>query len=66
LLHGSEDWIIKATDGRGITEAEMKYMRRTAGYNWTDCITNSKIAKELNITPFWTKYRNTEEIGYDI
>jgi hypothetical protein len=27
----------------------MKYMRRTAGYIWTDYKTNTKIAKELKI-----------------
>jgi hypothetical protein len=25
-------------------------MRRTAGYTWTDCKTNTQIAKELKIT----------------
>ena len=29
----------------------MKYMRRTAGYTWTDYKTNAQIAKELKITP---------------
>ena len=28
----------------------MKYMRRTAGYIWTDYKTNAQIAKELKIT----------------
>jgi hypothetical protein len=32
LLYGSETWTIKARDARRITAAEMKYMRRTAGY----------------------------------
>jgi hypothetical protein len=36
LLYGSETWTIKARDARRITAAEMKYMRRTAGYIWTD------------------------------
>jgi len=27
---------IKARDARRITAAEMKYVRRTAGYTWTD------------------------------
>ena len=30
----------------------MKYMRRTAGYTWTDYKTNVQIAKELKITPY--------------
>ena len=38
-----------------ITAAEMKYMRRTAGYTWTDYKTNSRIAKELEITPVLDK-----------
>jgi hypothetical protein len=33
----------------------MKYMRRTAGYNWTDYKTNTRIAKELKITPILGK-----------
>ena len=28
----------------------MKYMRRTAGYTWTDYKTNGQITKELKIT----------------
>ena len=33
----------------------MKYMRRIAGYIWTDYKTNAQIAKELKITPIWDK-----------
>jgi len=51
LLCGSETWTVKASDARRITAAEMKYMRRTAGYTWTDHRTNSQIAKELKTTP---------------
>ena len=40
---------------RRITTAEMKYMGRTAGYIWTDYITNTQIAKELKITPVLDK-----------
>ena len=52
-------WIPKATNAdseyiiliafalRRITAAEMKYVRRTAGYTWTDHKTNTQIAKEL-------------------
>ena len=47
LLFGSETWTIKARDARRITAAEMKYIRRTAGYAWTDYETNEQIAKEL-------------------
>jgi len=55
LLHGSETWTIKASDARRITAAEMKYMRRTAGYTWTDYETNGQIAKELKLTSFLDK-----------
>jgi hypothetical protein len=50
LLYGSETWTIKVRDARRITAAEMKYMRRTAAYTWTDYKTNTQIAKELKIT----------------
>ena len=55
MLYGSETWTIKAKDARRITAAEMKYMRRTAGYTWTDYKTNTQITKELKITPILDK-----------
>jgi len=55
LLYGSETWTIKASDARRITAAEMKYMRRTAGYTWTEYKTNAQIAKELKITQILDK-----------
>jgi hypothetical protein len=39
-----------ARDTRRITAAEMKSMRTTAGYSWSDHKTNTETAKELNIT----------------
>jgi len=33
----------------------MKYMRRTAGYTWTDYKTNAQIGKDLKITPILDK-----------
>jgi hypothetical protein len=51
MLHDSENWTIKARDARKITATEMKCMRRTAGYTWTDHKTNTETVKELNITP---------------
>ena len=50
MLCGSETWTIKGRDDRRITAAEMKYMRRTAGYPRTDYKTNTQIANELRIT----------------
>jgi len=55
LLYGSETWTIKARDARRITAAEMKCMRRTAGYIWTDYKTNTQITKELKITQILDK-----------
>jgi len=50
-LFSIRNWTIKARDARKITAAQMKYMRRTAGYTWTDYKTNAQIAKELKVTP---------------
>jgi hypothetical protein len=55
LLYGSENWTIKARDARRITAAEMKYMRRTAGYTWTDYKTNTQVTMESKITPILDK-----------
>ena len=55
FVYGSKTWTVKARDARRITAAEMKYMRRTAGYTWTDYKTNTQIAKELKITPVLDK-----------
>jgi len=55
LLYGSKTWTIKASDARRITAAEMKYMRKTAGYTWTDYKTKAQFAKELKITPILDK-----------
>jgi phage anti-repressor protein len=33
----------------------MKYVRKTAGYTWTDYKTNTEIAKELHVTPVLDK-----------
>jgi hypothetical protein len=41
-----------------ITAAEMKYMRRTAGYTLTDYKTNTEIANELHITPVFDKIQD--------
>ena len=55
LLYGNETWTIKARDARRITAAEMKYVRRTAGYTWADYKTNVQIANKLKITPILDK-----------
>jgi len=35
LLYSSENWTTVAQEARSITAAEIKYMRKTAGYTWT-------------------------------
>jgi hypothetical protein len=46
---------IKARNAIRISAVEMKCMRRTAGYTWTDCKTNTQTANELKITPILDK-----------
>jgi len=59
LLHGSENWTIKAREAsRRITAAKMRYTRKTAGYTWTYYKRNTEIAKELNLTPVLSKIRD--------
>jgi len=63
LLYGSKTWTFKARDARRITAAEMKYVRRTTGYTWTDYKTNCKGVKNYtNYTSDW----NTKEDGYNM
>ena len=63
LLYGSETWTVKASDARRITAAEMKCMRGTAGYTWTDYKTNTQIAKELKITQILDKLQEYKRSG---
>jgi hypothetical protein len=34
--HSTAHWTTKARDARRITAAQIKYMRKTAGYTWAD------------------------------
>jgi hypothetical protein len=47
---------VKERDARRITAAGMKYMRRTAGYTWTDYKTNKTNYKEIK------NYTNSEKL----
>ena len=51
LLYGTENWTIKARETIRIMAAKMAYVRKTAGYTWTDYKTNTEIAKELKYDP---------------
>jgi hypothetical protein len=60
LLYGSETWTtsIKARDIRRITAAEMKYMRRRAGYTWTDYRTAGYTWTDYRTAGYtWADYR---------
>ena len=63
MLYSTENWTIKASNTRRITDAEIKYKEKTGGYTWTDYKTNTEIAKELNRNLVWTQYITTEETG---
>jgi hypothetical protein len=48
-----------------VSKEKMKYMRRPAGYTWTDYKTNAQIAKRFkNNTNFEQNYWNTRDSGY--
>jgi hypothetical protein len=55
LLYGSETGTVIARDSSTITAAELKYVRRTAGYIWIDYITSKQIAMEIKKTPILKK-----------
>jgi len=58
LYYGGDDcWVGQAIVLRITTPytAEMKYMRRTAGYIWACYKTNTQITKELKITQILDK-----------
>jgi hypothetical protein len=60
LPYGSEAWTIKRTDERRLMSAEMRFLRRTAGYTRWDHKRNDDILTELQIsqiTEFVYKYR---------
>jgi hypothetical protein len=49
LSYGSQAWAIR-TDERRLISAEMRYLRRTAGYTGWDHKTNEDILTELQIS----------------
>ena len=49
LTYGSEAWTIRQADERRLTTAEMRFMRRTAGYSLLDHKRNEDILKELKV-----------------
>ncbi|KAJ4428270.1 hypothetical protein ANN_24287 [Periplaneta americana] len=61
LLYGREIWVLKQRDISRLRAAEMKYLRRTAGYTLLDHKRNEDILQELKMQPLEEKiaeYRN--------
>jgi predicted glycosyltransferase len=54
-LYGRENWTTKANAKTGITAAEMRFMRTTAKYIWSDYKINDDILKELKTEPIMKK-----------
>jgi hypothetical protein len=60
LSYRSEAWTIRRTDERRLSSAEMRFLRRTAGYTRWDHKRNDDILTELQIsqiTEFMYQYR---------
>jgi hypothetical protein len=60
LSYGSEAWTIRRTDEKRLISAEMRFLRRTAGYTRWDHQRNEDILTELQmsqITEFIYQYR---------
>jgi hypothetical protein len=49
LLYGCENWALNRVDRRKIETAEIKFLRRVAGYNLRDEVRNSTTREELQI-----------------
>jgi hypothetical protein len=49
LLHGCENWALNRVDRRKIETAEMKFLRRVAGYTVRDEVRNTTVREELQI-----------------
>ncbi|KAJ4448800.1 hypothetical protein ANN_00191, partial [Periplaneta americana] len=63
LCFGSEAWMIRNIDSQRLTAAEMRFMRRTAGYTRMDHIRNFDIMKGLQIEPIMEYLQNTDKTG---
>jgi hypothetical protein len=49
LLYDCENWALNRVDRRKIETAEMKFLRRVAGYTLRDEVRNTTIREELQI-----------------
>ena len=51
LTYGSETWVLRKRDKKRTEAAEMRFLRRTAGYTLLDRKKNESIQSELDVTP---------------
>ena len=58
VKYGCEIWALRKTDKKRITAAEMRFLRRTAGYTLLDRKRNTDILDEIKTTPILRKIRN--------
>jgi hypothetical protein len=60
-LYGRENWTIKANDKTRIKAAELRFMRTTARYIWSDYKRNDDTLKELKTDTMGKilKYKNS-------
>jgi hypothetical protein len=62
LVYGSETWTLRRADERRLMSAEMRFIRRTAGYTLLDRKKSEDILQELKVDPimdFVQEYRKS-------
>jgi hypothetical protein len=63
LLYGSDSWTTKSKDKARLISAEMKFMRRTAAYIWSDFKQNTEILEEIKVGPIQDNISNYKTDG---
>jgi hypothetical protein len=51
LTYGSDAWAIRRADEKGLQAAEMKFMRKTAGFTILDHKRNEELLENLKVEP---------------
>jgi hypothetical protein len=58
LIYGSEAWTIRKADEKRLQGAEMKFLRKTAGFTLWDHKRNEEILKNLQVEPIFKFIQN--------
>ncbi|KAJ4446195.1 hypothetical protein ANN_12889 [Periplaneta americana] len=58
LMYGSEVWAVRNSDDQRLTTAEMRFLRRTAGYSLLDHKRNELITKSLKIIAVYENFNH--------